>query len=99
MRQQVRELCAEDGSIGSLLEQRRRSFTDLRWGWRQRQQLLAHRDLDPLETLIALSYDPASGAVSLAPEFVGLYSCPQLQHALAQLWLESQGSVAGDGFR
>ncbi len=99
VRQQVRELCAGDGAIRSLLVQRRRSFTDLRWGWRQRQQLLDRLDLEPLEALIALSYDPASGALSDAPEFVGLQACPQLQLALARMWLESQGSAASAGLR
>ncbi len=99
VRQRVRELCAGDGSIRSLLVQRRGSFTDLRWGWRHRQQLLAASDVDPLEALIALSYDPASGALSTAPEFVGLQTCPPLQRALAQMWLESQGSAAAARFR
>ena len=64
VQQQLWELCAGDRPIQPLLVQP------------QRQQPLARPDLDPLETLIGLSDDAASGAGQQHDAFHG---CPSLQ--------------------
>ncbi|MCX5946791.1 MAG: hypothetical protein NTY67_00890 [Cyanobacteria bacterium] len=81
--------------IRSTVVQQQSRFREMRWRLQQPPQLLVNRELEPLGTLIALSYDPASGGLSTAPEFVEREMCPALEETLAQLWKESQGESSG----